>query len=138
MFPLLIAVANKYVPGFEVTVATPAAKPGPRKSAERFKIVTMVEARAAAEGIALKTAIRDLAAKKINGRTLSVDSLTTKYFGALREIKGHPQGAALLRLWRMGLPNDSSADLDVLFWSFENQHLKAVKAHNVHQFPLKK
>jgi hypothetical protein len=138
LLALLIAIANKYVPGFKVAVGPATAKQGPQKSAERFKIVTMVEARAAAERLSVKDAIRNLAAKPVGGRRLSPDSLSTKYYGALREIEGHPQGAALLHLWRRGLPNDLSADMDALFWSFENQHLKAVRPHNVHQFPLKK
>jgi hypothetical protein len=138
LLALSIAIENKYVSGFKVSVGPATAKQGPQKNAERFKIVTMVEAHAAAENINVKAAIRDLATKKINGRSLAVDSLTTKYYGALKEIKDHPQGAALYYLWRRGLPNDLSADMDALFWAFENQHLKAAKPHNVHQFPLKK
>jgi hypothetical protein len=133
---LLIAVANKYVDGF--AVRGKPLKSGPGKIAERFKIVTMVEARAAAEKIKPKAAIRELAEKKINGRWLSADSLTTKYFASLAEIKGHPTGAALLNYWRKGLPDDLSAEMGPLFWAFENEHLKAVNPHNVHQFPSKK
>ena len=137
LFLLLIAIADKYVRDFEVQVGT-VAKPGPRKKAERFKIVTAIEARAAAEQISIKEAIRSVALKPIESRQLSVDSLTTKYYGSLKEIEAHGAGRALLKFWRDQLPIDHSADMDVLFWPFERQYLNATKPHNVRQFPLKK
>jgi hypothetical protein len=140
LMKLLLAVANRYVPGFEVKVDAkgPKRQSGPPKKAERFMIVTMVEGRAASQSIPIKEAIRILSASKINGRTLAADSLTTKYYGAMREIERHPHGAALLKLWRIGLPNDLSEEMAPLFWSFENENLNAVSPHNVRQFPLRK
>jgi hypothetical protein len=134
---LAIAIANAFVDGFEVKVGK-VARSGPAKKAERFKIVTTIEALAAAEQISISAAIRKAAQRKIGGRTLSTESLSTKYYGALREIEDSPAGGALLRFWRRRLPDDISAEMDPLFWSFENQELNAVRPHNVHEFPSRK
>jgi hypothetical protein len=134
---LMVAIANAYVPGFEIKVGK-VARPGPAKKGERFKIVTTIEALAAAEQIDISVAIRKAAQRKIGGRMLSAESLSTKYYGALREIEDSFAGGALLRFWRRRLPDDISAEMDPLFWSFENQELNAVRPHNVHEFPSRK
>ncbi|MDH2343251.1 hypothetical protein [Bradyrhizobium sp. SSUT77] len=134
---LALAIAERYVPGFAVNVGS-GTKPGPRKKAERFKIVTMIEGLAAAEQINEAEAIRRVAGQKIGGRLLSPDSLSTKYYSAIAEIEAHPTGAELLRYWRSSLPQDLSADLAPMFWHFETEVLGALRPHNVHEFPQRK
>jgi hypothetical protein len=134
---LAMAIAEKYVPGFAVKVGVPA-KPGTDKRADRFKIVTTVELLAARQGLKIGPAIRKAAEQKIDGRMLSAESLTTKYYADLKEIENHPQGALLLRIWRHALPDDMTAEMAPLFWSFENDALGAFQPHNVHSFPSKK
>ncbi|KJC37722.1 hypothetical protein [Bradyrhizobium sp. LTSP857] len=137
-FPALaLAIAERYVPGFSVNVGS-GTKPGRRKKPERFNIVTMIEGLAAAEQINEAEAIRTAASRKIGGRMLSPESLSTKYYAAVAEIEAHPAGAALLRLWRSNLPLDLSAEMAELFLQFETETLGAVVPNNVHVFQPRK
>jgi hypothetical protein len=131
---LALAIARRYVPDFEVK---PKPRTGRLKHAERFKIVTSVEATAAKLGcnISISTAIKKASEEKISGRMLSAESLSTKYYQFLKEIEARPTGAMLLRIWRMSLPEDNSEMMDPLFWQFESDELGAVRLNNVHKFP---
>ena len=124
---LLTRVAERYAPGFEIVLQEKSSKPGPRKKAERFSIVTMVEARAAARKQNIKQAIEELAAAKINGRLLSPESLTSKYYASLKEIEARPSGTALLAVWRQDPTEHMASIMAPIFWQFESEQLGASK-----------
>jgi hypothetical protein len=92
LLPLLIAIANKYVPGFEVHVGSPA-RPGRKKVADRFKTVTEIEGVKMLRGLAsIKEAIEAVAAER--RPSISPQDLNTKYYISLQEIEAnaYPQG----------------------------------------------
>jgi hypothetical protein len=122
LFLLLVAVADKYVPDFKVQVGEQKPK-GRKKNADRFRIVTAVEAKAAQSKISIAAAIRWVAPN--TGQSYSPDSLSTKYYAAVKEIEGNPLTGAYLRLWRKLLPYDAFDDLSDTFSELEREELGA-------------
>jgi hypothetical protein len=131
---LLIAVANKYVPGFAVE-GSKSLKSGPMKIADRFKTVTEVERLKFERGLSsISAAIDAVAAER--RPAIRPPELSTKYYACRREIEANQQAAALLHYWRLMQPRLDTEDLqffDSLFWQCESNSLGATTPHNVEQ-----
>jgi hypothetical protein len=134
---LLIAVANKYVPDFEVHVGA-QPKPGVKKVGDRFKTVTEIDGIKILRKLpSTKEAIEMVAAER--RPSISAQDLNTKYYACLREIDECKPAAELLRYWRAMCSNrpDLAQDaiFDSWFWTVERDHMGATVPHNV--TPLK-
>jgi hypothetical protein len=126
---LLMTVAGKYVPGFEVTVGE-KSKRGPKKAANRFKTVTEVEEMKFQRSLpTIVLAIEAIAADR--RPTIRPPELQTKYYACSREIEANETTAALLRFWRKCREVTPLADklqgFDDLFWTYERDYLGAIR-----------
>jgi hypothetical protein len=126
---MLIAVANKYVPGFEVKVGA-QPKPGVKKVGDRFATVTEIEEMKFRLGLPTITlAIDTVAANR--SPAIRPPELSTKYYSCLREIEANKDAAALLRLWRTyreRTPPTACVDgFKDIFWGCERDCLGATQ-----------
>jgi hypothetical protein len=140
LLPLLIAVANKYVPGFEVHVGA-QPKPGVKKVGDRFKTVTEIEGVKILRNLpSIKEAIEVVATER--RPTISAQDLNTKYYTSRREIEACEPAAELLRYWLATCSNrpDLAQDafFDNLFWTVEREHMNATVPHNVTPLKVRK
>jgi hypothetical protein len=129
---MLIAVANKYVTGFEVKIGA-QPKRGAKKVADRFKTVTEVESAKILQDLpTITAAINAVAAER--RPSINAQDLNTKYYASLREIEACEPAAELLRYWRERCNRpDLLQDpfLDSLFWAVESDRMGATVPHNV-------
>jgi hypothetical protein len=130
---LLIAVADKYVPGFEMHVGA-QPKPGRKKVGDRFKTITEIESVRILQNLpSIKEAIEVVAAER--RPPISAQDLNTKYYTSRREIEACEPAAELLRYWLATCSNrpDLAQDafFDSLFWTVEREHMGATVPHNV-------
>jgi hypothetical protein len=130
---MLIAVAEKYVPDFEVHVGA-QSKPGRPKVADRFKTVTEIDAVKILKGLPfVSDAIEAVALER--RPPMSVQDLNTKYYKCLGEIEACEPAAQLLRFWRetcVNRPNLAQDPFfDSQFWDVERNHMGATVPHNV-------
>jgi hypothetical protein len=133
MLVMLISVANKYVPGFEVKVG-PVPKRGAKKVGDRFKTVTEIEGMKFQRDLpTIALAIEAVAADR--RPAIRPPELSTKYYACLREIEANLVAALLLKIWRLSRDRapraDSLQEFDSLFWECERDFLGAVRPHNV-------
>jgi hypothetical protein len=133
MLAMLISVANKYVPGFEVHFGA-QPKPGRQKVADRFKTVTEIESVKVLRGLtSIKEAIEAVAAER--RPSISAQDLNTKYYASLQEIEACEAATAWLRFWRETCVNrpDMAQDefFDLMFWTVERDQMGATRPHNV-------
>jgi hypothetical protein len=133
LFALTLAIANKYVPGFVVPIGAPV-KTGPKKKAERFKIVTEVDRLAFDRDVKINKAIEMLAAHR--RPSITAAALSTKYYAYLGEIKANKSSMEVLMLWRgamqrLGAMDDDREIFEELFWECESNYLGAAQPHNV-------
>jgi hypothetical protein len=136
LLALLLKVADKYVPDFEVQVGA-ATKPGTKKVGDRFKTVTDVETMKFNRRL---TSIADAIAAVANERRprMQATELTTKYYASLREIEANEQAKELLGFWRNQCSMLHDPFLESLFWECERDQMGATVPHNVTKLPLQK
>jgi hypothetical protein len=130
---LLVSVANRYVPDFEIKVGD-VPKRGAQKVADRFKTVTEIESVKILQKLpTIAAAIDAVAADR--RPAIRPQELSTKYYSSLQEIRDNKTAVQLLDLWRrqreLAPAADPLQEFDILFWQCEHDCLGAVRPHNV-------